>query len=61
MLSLFIILQNWWIKTTEKTCNVVELNALYYPHKYTLKGIFGYVGADYILRLVLRNFFQDVR
>jgi len=34
---------------------------LYKPQKFTLKGIFGDGGADYILRYVLRNFFHDVR
>ena len=29
---------------------------LYYPQKFTLNGIFGYVGADYILKYVRRNF-----
>jgi len=33
---------------------------LYYPQKFNIKGIFWYVGADYILRLVLRNFFPKM-
>jgi hypothetical protein len=29
--TIFFFLQNWWIKTTEKTCNVVPLNGLVLP------------------------------
>ena len=36
------------------------VNALHYPQKFTLKGICGYVGTDYI-RYVLRNFFPRCR
>ena len=51
----------WVVSLTVKFYLIFYSTALYYPQKFTLEGIFRYVGADFILRYVLRNFFPRCR